>query len=203
MEGVQRPSERAQQSSPRANVSTSVEQFGRTTPLRVVLLVVVVGELLALSRMPNERMAARNTLLRQYYHARTAWLMRGDPPLGQPLATSDVGLRVAPGAAGIIAISDCTGCSLRAVHDFAERLQTRHIGQLYAFSPREPTPKSRELMQNQCRRAGVQAELTWDRRGAARRRLNAFFAPRACIISATGRLDWLQRPGQGLAPGAN
>ena len=195
MEGVQRE-------SPDRTAPPSLDQLGRTTPLRIALLVLVVGELLVLTFMPYERLEARLMLLRQYNHVRLAWLTRSDPALGRPLDTSRLGLQVVPEAAGIIAISDCTGCSLRAVQDFARWLGARHISHLYVLSPRKPTRKSTELMRKQCKQVGVQAVLAWDRRGAARQQLNAFYAPRAYMISAAGRLAWLQRPGEPLPPEA-
>lgn len=194
--------EGAQQQSPIRTAPPWVEQFARTTPLRIALLILVIGELLVLTLMPYERDHAGLMLLRYYRRAQIAWLMRSDPVTGHRLTAADIGLRPPAGAMGVIAVSDCEGCSLRGVREFAQRLNDQHVTRLCIVSPQKPSPEGAQLMREQCQKLGVRAELVWDRRGVVRRRLNVFFTPRGYIIGPAGRLAWVQHPHQPLAPEA-
>jgi hypothetical protein len=190
------------QERPKEDESPSfLEVLGRANPLRVVLLAVVVVQLVVLAFMPYERRQAWTWLRSTEHRAQAWWLSRHDPRPGAPIRWSDYGLQVpSPGPAGIIALNDCEGCSLRAVYDLAVRLKSQRVTQLYTVAQQRPKPAAIQRMQADCQKLGIEADLLWDRTGALRRDLNAYFLPRAYQLGSTGTLTWVQRPGEAINP---
>src|SRR5204862_327867 len=107
--------------------SVPAEVFGRTSRLRIILVVVVCTELLILTWMPAERRHAQGVFA-SAKHRLEAWcLSRRDPPPGHLIRIGNYGVKHwVPGPAGIIVISDCEGCSLQAIRDLAARLRLQN-----------------------------------------------------------------------------
>jgi hypothetical protein len=158
-------------------------------------------ELLALTAMPYERQQAR---VQAGYWVRRAsfwWMGQMDPRRGQPIRLADYGMKASGmKPAGVIAIDNCEGCSLRIVHDFAARLRGEGVSELHAFSGKPIRAQAVAAMISDCQREGVRADFTWDRVGALRRLLNPYFLPRAYRLGTEGRLVWAQDAGEPMRP---
>jgi hypothetical protein len=174
-----------------------MERLGRTTRLRILLVIVVCAQLLALTLMPHERNMAMAWVSSNWGRMRVWWWQRHDPRPGVQISLAEHGIRVsAPYPAGIIAVNDCEGCSLAAVEQFASALHTENAPRLYVVSRHQEAQESIERLKLQCDKAGVQAEFLWDKTGTLHRILNPYFMPRAYTLGSDGALKWIQRPGE-------
>jgi hypothetical protein len=191
----------AQEQSRIAEPPPVIEALGRTTRLRIVLLFLVSAQLVVLTFMPYERRVVWTQIRTRQYQLQIWWLGRHDPRPGTGLCWSDYGLQVrSSGPAGIIAIDDCEGCTIRAIHDLAVRLKGRKVKHLYAVVLKPPKPAAIRTIQKDCQKLGIDAEVLWDHSGALRRDLNIYFLPRAYQVGSAGTLTWVQRPGEAIDP---
>jgi hypothetical protein len=187
----------AAQEQPRREASSLMDGLGRTTRLRVLLVIVVCTQLLGLTFMPYERSMAEAWVSSKWSRMRTWWWQRHDPLPGVRINLAEHGFRVpAPGPAGLIAVNDCEGCSLAAVERFARALHAQNVPRVYALSRRQEAPRAIVRLKLQCEKAGVQADFLWDKTGTLHRILNPYFLPRAYTLGSDGTLKWVQRPGE-------
>jgi hypothetical protein len=185
------------QDRPRQEAHSLVDALGRTTRLRVLLLIVVFAQLLGLTYMPAERQRARVWMSSNWFQVRIWWWQRADPRPGIRINLAQHGANVpAPGPAGVIAVNNCEGCSLSAAKRFAMALHDQNVPRLYAISRHQEAQRAIKRLKLVCEKAGVQAEFLWDKTGTLHRVLNPYFLPRIYTIDSDGALSWVQRPGE-------